>query len=1556
MDFFQDNTFLDSGNVNILAGTPDADQIFGLEGNDFIFGAESGDQLFGNLGFDTVVGHQGDDQIYGGAEADLLFGGRGDDSIFGDEGSDTIHGDRGTDILIGGEGEDVFVLSLGTGNFIVTQTDLIVDFQDGEDQIQLLDGLTFADLNFEETPAGDTLIRDIESGEMLALLQGVNQGALTADNFIDNSSPPQPGTSTITLSLANDTGLDDQDNITSDPTLTGTVSNPSEIAELEIAIDGEFVSINTEIAEDGSFTFSENQLESALNISFAENEAYTVQLRSIDTDGVRSNIAELTFTLAPDGSPPEQELEFFPPGTDFLQPSVTAFLANDTGSSDSDSITSDATITGTAIDNVGIAQLEVSIGAEFVPVTTNIAADGSFILTQNQLETALNTDLIDGANTVFLRAVDTSGLRSLNLAPVSFTLDGTPPTITAQLANDTGDNNSDGITTDPTITGSVSDASEIVALRAGSEGNLIDISSQLEADGRFEFEQLQLEAFLGESLVENTSYTLQLQAEDEFGLVAQTTVSFTLEEIPDETVPIDAPPPPEDVEIIDDDDDQTPPQIEPPEEREVIEEPGNSIEDAFDIAVSSNPLTYSNQVSGDDLDDFYVFTLGAAGSISIDLEELSSDADLVLLDSNGSIIDFSDAIGITDESITRPLEAGTYYIQVTSFDQETTDYDLSVSVTSRLPGITTTGSQESFELFTNFSSQLINLEPSSTDPNMEAFRTDPRFAGIDGSGFSVVVIDSGLDLDHPFFGPDSDGNGIADRIVYQQDFADNDFDASDVIGHGSNVTSIVASEDDEFPGMAPGVNIIHLKVTSDNPSSDQSTQDFFNTIEEALKWVVVNAEEYNIASVNMSLGDPRVIYTPEFSPVDLGIDYGLDDELAALVNKNVIVTSASGNSFFEFDSLLGVSYPSSNPNSLSVGAVWDGDNGGPFGNDLTTGADRITAFSQRHPELTDIFAPGAFITGADQNGETVGQAGTSQASPHIAGIAALAQQLAVQELGRRLTFDEFRNLLQDTGVTIFDGDDEDDNVVNTGLEFKRVDVLALGEAILDLGDDIVTPPPPSEPDLVRYDFAYLYDGATLEDDFYLGYTYAEPGTFDLNTFYDDFPGENEDGFNGLYLVFDDTGEVSSDAILDEVYVIGYFDKESSDSLDDLYTPFYFENGFASGFDGLGSEYDFIELEDGTFDDFGFDFYEADGIEEIFSNDRFTRTDYDANSQPGRIVNGDLNSDGFDELIVANTNESDRGFSILFNQGDGSFEQPLDFLSSAGSSLDVGDINGDSNTDLVVVNSNTNEVSIYFGDGNGNLFTPSTFEAGDRPVISETTDVDSDGNTDVVLINSEFDEFGVGYGGDSLSVLFNRTGDNRETLTAGEGVRDVVAADLDGDGDFDLATANEREDTVSVLINFGNIIFSDPIKYDVGDRPVNIIADDLDGNGTVDLATTDFGSDTVSVLRNSGDGFFAPALTFTTNENPSNLSAADLDGDGNSDLVMLNSVFFEDGDREGNSISLLLNDGDATFNEPLSFTVGEVPFGLIVEDLDGNGRLDIATSNFDSQDVTVYLQS
>lgn len=334
---------------------------------------------------------------------------------------------------------------------------------------------------------------------------------------------------------------------------------------------------------------------------------------------------------------------------------------------------------------------------------------------------------------------------------------------------------------------------------------------------------------------------------------------------------------------------------------------------------------------------------------------------------------------------------------------------------------------------------VLGQTPQSTPLiNLDDFRADSRFAGIDGSGGSIVILDTGIDLNHPAFGPDANNDGVSDRIVYQYDYVNNDNNASDGNGHGSNVASIAASSFSSYVGMAPAANVIALKVLSDSGSGS------FSYVESALQWVAANAATYNIVSVNMSLGDGGNSNTAA------GL-YGVGDELQALANLGVIVVSAAGNDYYSYQT-QGHSYPASDPNSFSVGAVWDGNNGSVSwasgARDYTTGADRLTSFSQRSSSQVDFFAPGAFITGANQSGGSVSYGGTSQASPHIAGIASLAQELAQQTLGRKLTPTEFRNVVRNSANSVFDGDDEDDNVTNTQVSYRRVNVQTMGEAIL----------------------------------------------------------------------------------------------------------------------------------------------------------------------------------------------------------------------------------------------------------------------------------------------------------------------------------------------------------------------------------------------------------------------------------------------------------------------------------------------------------------------------
>jgi subtilisin family serine protease len=356
----------------------------------------------------------------------------------------------------------------------------------------------------------------------------------------------------------------------------------------------------------------------------------------------------------------------------------------------------------------------------------------------------------------------------------------------------------------------------------------------------------------------------------------------------------------------------------------------------------------------------------------------------------------------------------------------------SASIIVNAPGSSesTTGDLKSTELSATAANALYTNLGTAT--NIAAFYADPRFSSINGQGVSVVVIDTGIDLDHPSFGADSDGNGIADRIVFSYDFyGSNDSNASDGQGHGTHVAGIVGSSDLTFPGIAQGVNIIALRVLGNDGSGSSAD------ILEAINWVVANAARYNVVAVNLSLGGGTFDKVPTSGYAST--------QFKALANAGVVVVSASGNGYYKTP-IQGVSYPSSDPYSLSVGAVWASS--GTLG-PQTGRTDAIAVFSQRDDTESDIFAPGVAISAAKNGGGYVALDGTSMAAPEISGMVALAQQLSLRELGRRLSFDEIRSLLKSTGKSIVDGDDENDgSTPNTGLTFYRADMLALAEAIL----------------------------------------------------------------------------------------------------------------------------------------------------------------------------------------------------------------------------------------------------------------------------------------------------------------------------------------------------------------------------------------------------------------------------------------------------------------------------------------------------------------------------
>ncbi|NJL89458.1 MAG: cadherin-like domain-containing protein [Coleofasciculaceae cyanobacterium SM2_1_6] len=122
----------------VYYGTPEDDVIVGTAKREAFFGLGKKDLLRGGNGIDRFFGGRGADTIFGGKGNDLLRGGRGHDFLHGGAGDDVLNGGKGKNILTGGTGRDRFQLGKGQ--------DLITDFVMGEDELELVDGLSFAEM------------------------------------------------------------------------------------------------------------------------------------------------------------------------------------------------------------------------------------------------------------------------------------------------------------------------------------------------------------------------------------------------------------------------------------------------------------------------------------------------------------------------------------------------------------------------------------------------------------------------------------------------------------------------------------------------------------------------------------------------------------------------------------------------------------------------------------------------------------------------------------------------------------------------------------------------------------------------------------------------------------------------------------------------------------------------------------------------------------------------------------------------------------------------------------------------------------------------------------------------------------------------------------------------------------------------------------------------------------------------------------------------------------------------------------------------------------------
>jgi hypothetical protein len=337
--------------------------------------------------------------------------------------------------------------------------------------------------------------------------------------------------------------------------------------------------------------------------------------------------------------------------------------------------------------------------------------------------------------------------------------------------------------------------------------------------------------------------------------------------------------------------------------------------------------------------------------------------------------------------------------------------------------------------------------------------------------------------------------------------------------------------------------------------------------------------------------------------------------------------------------------------------------------------------------------------------------------------------------------------------------------------------------------------------------------------------------------------------------------------------------------------------------------------------------------------------------PEALVSGDFNGDSHADLAVANFVSN--SVSILLGNGHGNFQAgPTLTVGRGPLGIVVGDFNQDRNQDLAVANSNQgggnpgpngNTVAILLGTGNGN-FAPATFiPVAKGPIGMTLADLNGDTQQDVVVTNSVTNQvsvlLGLGNGGFQAPTAFSVASGGQPSQ--GFFPSFVALADFNGDGKLDLSVANRNTSTIALLPGDGSGSFGAPSNSPVGRTPVAVFPGDFNHDGRVDFVTSNQDGNTVSVVFGRGNGKFLDAPDFRVNASPAQIVTVDFNEDGIADLATVNAGNSQD----GHTVSVLIGLAGGGFANQRVAGVGNNPLSLATGDFNNDGHADIVAANF-----------
>jgi hypothetical protein len=338
-----------------------------------------------------------------------------------------------------------------------------------------------------------------------------------------------------------------------------------------------------------------------------------------------------------------------------------------------------------------------------------------------------------------------------------------------------------------------------------------------------------------------------------------------------------------------------------------------------------------------------------------------------------------------------------------------------------------------------------------------------------------------------------------------------------------------------------------------------------------------------------------------------------------------------------------------------------------------------------------------------------------------------------------------------------------------------------------------------------------------------------------------------------------------------------------------------------------------------------------------------------------VYAADIDGDGDADILSASWfDDTISYFDNRVNEGAGF---PIETIVMPGARADAAqravaaDLNGDGALDILTASANDDKIAWHANDGT-RWFSPQRVIASDVGFPSDvaTGDLDGDGDQDVATVSFDDD-----------SVLWFENTDGAGTFstasvltTTADGATSVYVADVDGDNDLDILSTSERDDTVSWFENTdGSGTFSaENIIWQTADGANDVVAADIDGDGDMDVAAAYLFADVVAWFENTdGSGSFSnEKIIVASAPGVNDVHPADLDGDGDVDLL------YSPGDAD--VVNWIENtDGAGTFSSPKEITnLVRDPRSIATADVNQDGLLDVITASYDDDEIAWYLQT